>query len=477
MRKKGFTLVELLAVIIILGVIALITFPIIDGSIKKSKEESLKRTIDAIKQASYEYSVDNDIGYPGMDAPSSLALEDLKSAGFIEKDLINPVTDEKMNGCIWYYYDEDSKQYSFQYDEECSKPLTPPSIAITYDKSLSTNGWLKANMLVNIVSTGNSIKYCLSDADCEPNIEEKMSTYSVGISNEGTNVLCAIAINDLGITDKICETLKLDKTPPTVGAATFTGTLGSNDWYTSDVIVNVVNGTDSLSGHFNTTSNVSSITTNTTGTTITVTTTDLAGNSSSKNYTIKLDKSIPTKPILTGGSTLWSSSAKTIKVSTSSTSTSGIRNYKYYISTSSTTQTGGSWNNLGNGVTSVDVDASGTSYVYFRAINNAGNISEISSAQVTKIDTTQPTIVANGDYYSVNGSCGYWPILNYFTITNNYNDDLSGGSVTCSAGNGQYTEVGGLPRGDNTVTCTIVTGAGNKSSATTIINNLGLPCN
>ena len=475
--KKGFTLIELLAVIIILGVIALITFPVIDNSIKKSKEEALQRTIDAIRQASYEYSVNNDIGYPSIDAPSSLSLDDLKSAGFIEKDLINPVTDKKMGGCIWYYYDEGSKQYNFQYDEECSGPLIPPNIAITYDKSLLTNGWLKANMLVNIVSNGDSIKYCLSDKDCEPSIEEKIPTYSVGISNEGTNVLCAIASNELGTTDKICETLKLDKTPPVVGTATFTGTLGSNNWYTSDVTVNIVNGTDGLSGHLNTTSNIQRITTNTSGTTITITTTDLAGNSSSKNYVIKLDKTVPTKPMLTGGSTTWSNSAKTIKVSTASTSTSGIKNYQYYISTSNTTQTGGSWNDLGSGVTSIDINTSGIRYIYFRSINNAGNISEISSAQVTKIDTTQPTIVANGDYYSVNGGCGYYPILNYFTITNNYNSELSGGSVTCSTDNGQYTEVGGLPRGDNTVTCTIVTGAGNKSSATTVINNLGLPCN
>ncbi len=331
-------------------------------------------------------------------------------------------------------------------------------------------------MLVNIVGTGNSIKYCLSDASCEPNIEDKMSNYSVGISNEGTNVVCAVAINDVGVTDKVCETLNLDKTAPTVGSATFTGTLGNNDWCISDVTVNVANGTDNLSGHFSTTSNVSSITTNTTGTTVTITTTDLAGNSSSGNYTIKLDKTVPTTPILTGGSTSWSNSTKTIRVSTESTSTSGIKNYQYYISTSSTTQTGGSWNDLGSGVTSIDVNTPGTSYVYFRAVNNAGSTSITSSSQVTKIDTTQPTIVANGDYYSVNGGCGYWPILNYFTITNNYNDNLSGGSVTCSTDDGQFTEVGNLPRGDNTVTCTITTGAGNKSSATTVINNLGMLC-
>ncbi len=62
--KKGFTLVELIGVIIILGVIALITYPIIDKSIKNSKEQALERIIDNIEEAAYSYSVEHDIGYP-----------------------------------------------------------------------------------------------------------------------------------------------------------------------------------------------------------------------------------------------------------------------------------------------------------------------------------------------------------------------------------------------------------------------------
>ena len=62
--KKGFTLIELLGVLIILAVIALITFPVIDNSIKSSREKSLERTIDAIEEAAYRYSIENDIGYP-----------------------------------------------------------------------------------------------------------------------------------------------------------------------------------------------------------------------------------------------------------------------------------------------------------------------------------------------------------------------------------------------------------------------------
>ena len=115
--KKAFTLVELLGVIIILGVLALITFPIIDKSIKNSKEKALERAIDNIEEAAYNYSITNDIGYETF--YKKLSLEELKKAGFLEKETINPVTNENMNGCIIYKWDESKKQYEFKYDEPC----------------------------------------------------------------------------------------------------------------------------------------------------------------------------------------------------------------------------------------------------------------------------------------------------------------------------------------------------------------------
>ena len=115
--KKAFTLVELLGVIIILGVLALITFPIIDKSIKNSKEKALERAIDNIEEAAYNYSITNDIGYETF--YNKLSLEELKKAGFLEKETINPVTNENMTGCVLYKWDESKKQYEFKYDEEC----------------------------------------------------------------------------------------------------------------------------------------------------------------------------------------------------------------------------------------------------------------------------------------------------------------------------------------------------------------------
>ena len=177
-KIKAFTLVELMAVIIILGVIALITFPIIDNSIKNSKEKSLEQTIENIEDAAYNYSVEHELEKPEVENQKAIKLSYLQSTGFLEKEIINPVTDEEMEGCVWYYWD--NNQYYFEYDQECT--LEEATITITYDENLITNGWAKANMLVNIVSNGDSIKYCIDNNECEPNIEEKLPTYSVGVS-------------------------------------------------------------------------------------------------------------------------------------------------------------------------------------------------------------------------------------------------------------------------------------------------------
>ena len=90
---------------------------------------------------------------------------------------------------------------------------------------------------------------------------------------------------------KVCsDSYKLDKTAPTVGTINITGTLGSNDWYTSNVAIIVNNGSDDLSGHDTSTTDITSITENTAGQDVVVTTTDLAGNSRNQTYSVKVDK-------------------------------------------------------------------------------------------------------------------------------------------------------------------------------------------
>ena len=559
--SSAFTLAELLGVIVVLVVVALITFPIITSSIRNSQNKALEDTIKTIEEAAYRYSVENDLGYSSQRRP--LYLDEIKQKGFLKKNLVNPITEEEITGCVWYSWNIAYNQYFFEYDSECVNVDTEPTINLAYNQNLiNSNGWAKENMSVTLTGNGQ-IKYCISNSECTPNLDVTVGNNTKFITSEGNNYLCAISSNSLGTTEKKCLTVKLDKTAPTAGTITFIGELGNDNWYTSDVTMNIVDGTDSLSGHDKTVSSMTNISNNTTGTNVVVTTTDLAGNISTNTYTVKIDKNSPTLPTIIGGSDSWSTSVKAISIETPSTSTSGIKNYQYYISTSSTSQTGGNWIDLANGTTSVNIDTNGTRYIYFRAINNAGKVSDITAPQTTKIDTgtpTTPTItggsttwsstsktikastaststsgIKNYQYYistsstsqtggnwidlasgatsvnvSTNGTryiyfravnnagktsavSGYQvtkvdtttPALrakattttipkgyssspiNYFTITTNYGS--SGGTTTCKVGSTTVTNVRSLAVGTHTLTCTMKTGAGKTASASTTL--------
>ena len=127
--KKGFTLVELMAVIIILGILALITYPIIDKSIKQSKEKALDRTIASVIEAAFNYSIDNDLGYEKD--YQILELSVLKDNGFLKQSIINPVTNNELEGCLLYKWDSNDNQYIFEYSETCEIPQPVPNLIDT----------------------------------------------------------------------------------------------------------------------------------------------------------------------------------------------------------------------------------------------------------------------------------------------------------------------------------------------------------
>ena len=152
MKKYGFTLVELLGVIIVLGVIALITFPIINESIRKSKENSLEQVINNIEKAAYEYSIKNELVYSGI--YNKIELSTLIDSGILKESIINPVSNEQMQGCVLYKWLDEYNQFEFKYDEECN--ITVKSI---YDTVIEQFPYLETNGNGCVTSKDNNYSY------------------------------------------------------------------------------------------------------------------------------------------------------------------------------------------------------------------------------------------------------------------------------------------------------------------------------
>ena len=119
--KRGFTLVELMAVIIILAVISLIVFPTMVKTISKAKEDLYQNQIETLEKASKDWSVKNTDKLPEEDNSDMcyIKIGTLSLEGFIEnKEVENPETGEPMTGCVLVRYNTTYNQYEFTYNED-----------------------------------------------------------------------------------------------------------------------------------------------------------------------------------------------------------------------------------------------------------------------------------------------------------------------------------------------------------------------
>ena len=285
------------------------------------------------------------------------------------------------------------------------------------DGNLGENGWYVSDVKLSVSDTAG--------------ITSTLNITKITSDTKGTEVTMTSKNNTTGAVKVTKYTVKVDKTKPTIGTLVINGTEGNNGWYKSNVTFSVTNGSDTLSGHASTTSSISSITKDTKGTKVTLTTKDKAGNTSTKEYTIKMDKTAPATPTSmnfvfgnwsqytdntwTNQSIYAASTTSNPGPSGSSDTTSGL--WKYQISTDNVNWV--DYNYTASGIYLMSTD--GVHTRYFRAVDNAGNISSIISrtAKVDKTAPTVPTVTYNGG----SNSCSW---KNNYNLTLNSSDSLSG---------------------------------------------------
>lgn len=129
MNKKGFTLVELLGVITVLAVIGLITMPIVNKTIKDSKQRAYNGQVEEIIKAAEDYSADNISKIPDGESncPSTspllnLYIDTLKEEGYIPENAKDPRTNTLLTGGVIITYDCEYKSYIYTYDPNLVKP-------------------------------------------------------------------------------------------------------------------------------------------------------------------------------------------------------------------------------------------------------------------------------------------------------------------------------------------------------------------
>lgn len=112
-KEEGFTLVELLAVIVILGIIVAIAIPAVGSVIDKADGGATEAEAALVEDAARLYvTTEDDVTVPEGETGLEIGTETLKTAGFLENrsdgDVSGSVTIKKdTNGNYTYKFDSD----------------------------------------------------------------------------------------------------------------------------------------------------------------------------------------------------------------------------------------------------------------------------------------------------------------------------------------------------------------------------------
>ena len=119
-KKNGFTFIELLGVILLIGIVALIAVPAVNDIIQNSKQKALDKQMDTIFDSARNWAVKNIDLLPEDNGSILVKLETLKEKGFLEnKEIINPVSEEELDACVKITHNVSYNQYDYEYSEEC----------------------------------------------------------------------------------------------------------------------------------------------------------------------------------------------------------------------------------------------------------------------------------------------------------------------------------------------------------------------
>ncbi|MBQ6495034.1 MAG: type II secretion system protein [Bacilli bacterium] len=113
LNNKGFTLVELIAVLVILISVMMVTIPAVNSSLEKNKDKQLESTKKLLENASEFYVTNNKDRIDFDNTSCYIDINDLVYEQYVDKDAIKNPDGEILEGNVVFYISD----YSFRYQD------------------------------------------------------------------------------------------------------------------------------------------------------------------------------------------------------------------------------------------------------------------------------------------------------------------------------------------------------------------------
>ena len=141
MNKKGFTLAELLGVVVLLGILATIAFPPLLNQLNKSKEKLSDATLKVLGTAAEQYIDDHSSSYPIKDGKTyCISLETLVNYNYLKSPIMDASTGEEISEKDNYIKFKINKfnDYDYELTTECSEDSSAVSKDALPNKTYTT---------------------------------------------------------------------------------------------------------------------------------------------------------------------------------------------------------------------------------------------------------------------------------------------------------------------------------------------------
>ena len=399
--KKAFTLIELLAVIVILGIIALIITPKITDTLMKNKEKLNDVQENNIKIAVKKWASDNIFLTPKEGETFTLTLGDLKKGGYIDDKVINIKTNEEYPDDLIVLITNNDGKLDYTINETSDNKFDPNAPIITLNGDVIN--YVEINTSYNEIDPPVEAYSILNEKlDYAKKIEKKTNngyeiTDNIDVSKLGQYLITYTAYDQVKVDNEIKNlssntyrtVIVRDTTPPNLlvdkNSYDYTITVSQNSEFTNPSCTVTDNSLENIectvSGKVDT-SKIGIYT-------LTYQASDSSKNKSTINVTVKvIDNKAPVIDDITADNVC---SNESVKVTVKASDNIAVTGYNFSI--------------LGDTFNDEDYiyhNKNGTYYA--RVKDKEGNISSKKEYTISNIDDTVPDIEFKTNGYMFNNT-------------------------------------------------------------------------